>query len=198
LKIYTPFGPVIGMTKIPADMLEQFNTDCEFVTDPQRSDEYDNSKNLIAQIKSQTKFSKSMMNSKNVKWCIEKAEEFIMAAHFSPIKLRVQEAWYNRMVYPHEHNPQHIHPTAILTSVGYLKLPYNFAEAIKNNKVNGLSGGLEIFHGESSSFSYTQNTIVPGIGYYIIFGSTLRHAVYPMPDEVTEERRSFSINFVPK
>jgi hypothetical protein len=197
MKLQMPFGPRIGITEIPKDMIHKFNVNCEFVSRPSQADKYDNSSNLIGQIKSQSKFNAPMLNSKYVQWCVQQAEEFVTTAGFSPMKLKVQTAWYNRMMHPQEYNPQHIHPVAVLTSVGYLKLPSNFTEAIQDNKVNGIGGGLELFYGENTNFSFTQSTIIPSVGHYFIFPSTLRHAVYPMPDTITEERRSFSINFEP-
>ena len=195
--IYSPFGPKICGWKMPEEIIDILNQDCEDVTAPDNIDTYINSYNLIGQIGVQADFG-SKVSAECLSWFNERAIEYIKLIGIGSYDtFRFQELWYNRTMEPGEYNPHHIHPNALLTSVGYLKLPSNYKEELTKPKKNGIGGGLELFHGEQSNYCTTQMTIIPSVGDFYIFPAMLRHAVYPMPDTITEERRSFSINFGP-
>lgn len=195
--VYSPFGPRICGWKMPKEFIDILNRDCEHVTEPNNIDTYINSYNLIGQIGVQADFG-SKVSAECLSWFKERAIEYIKLIGIGSYDtFRFQELWYNRTMEPGEYNPHHIHPNALLTSVGYLKLPSNYKVEINKPQKNGVGGGLELFHGEQSNYCTTQMTIIPGVGDFYIFPAMLRHAVYPMPDTITEERRSFSINFGP-
>jgi len=194
--IHSPFGPTICGWKMPKKIVDILNQDCEHVTSPDNLDTHLNSWNLIGQIKVQANFG-DLVGKEERQWFKNRAVEYTKLIGIGSQKFKFQELWYNRTMEPGEYNPHHIHPHALLTSVGYLKLPSNYKEELTKPQKNGVGGGLELFYGEQSNYCTTQMTIIPGVGDFYIFPAMLRHAVYPMPDTITEERRSFSINFGP-
>jgi hypothetical protein len=194
--IHSPFGPKICGWKMPEKIVDILNQDCEHVTSPDNLDTHLNSWNLIGQIKVQANFG-DLVGKEERQWFKNRAIEYTKLIGIGSQKFKFQALWYNRTMKPGEYNPHHIHPQALLTSVGYLKLPNNYKEELTKPQKNGVSGGLELFYGEQSNYCTTQMTIIPGVGDFYIFPAMLRHAVYPMPDTITEERRSFSINFGP-
>ena len=191
---YSPFGPKICGLKMPQDLIDALNNDCEMVTEPKQHTKYDNSYNLIGQIKVQAKFSGRWL-PKHKHWFYDRIKDYFIAVGTKPMQIKFLEQWYNRTMEPKEYNPEHIHPNALLTSVGYLKLPSNYKDELTKPQKNGEGGGLELYYGEMSNFCTTKMTLIPDVGDFFIFPAMLRHSVYPMPSAVREERRSFSINF---
>ena len=194
-----PFGPTIVGVKMPDSIVKKLNKDCEYVTAPENFDKFDYSKELIGQIKLQAKLNQGISNPEIglfANWFINIAQNYIKDHFNTNISLRVQDAWYNRIMDNKEYNPHHVHPSSLLTSVGYLKLPDNFSEVLqKPAHKNGESGALSLFYGELAPFITTQMNLIPSVGDFYIFPASVRHAVYPMPEELKGERRSFSINF---
>ena len=191
-----PFGPTIIGMKMPEDMIDELNADCEFVTRPENFHRFDYSKELIGQIKLQARMNELRLSPDIMPWFIEQAQNYITKHFNAKMSLDIQDAWYNRTMDHTEYNPHHVHPTSLITSVGYLKLPDNFKEVLtKPAHKNGESGALSLFYGELAPFITTQMNLIPSVGDFYIFPASVRHAVYPMPEELKGERRSFSINF---
>jgi hypothetical protein len=197
-KTLSAFGPKVLGWKLDENLITEMNKDCVYVTHTDNYTHFDRTQTLIGQIKLQADFSKEFLHVHG-HWFTERAEEFMSVSGNKPIKLCIKDAWYNRTQEPGEYNPEHVHPTSMLTSVGYLKLPSNYKkELTRRDLKNGVGGGLELFYGEMSNFNTTKMTLIPDEGDFFVFPATLRHAVYPMPDTVIEERRSFSLNFEPE
>ena len=124
--IYSPFGPRICGWKMPKEFIDVLNRDCEHVTEPNNIDTYINSYNLIGQIGVQADFG-NKVSKECLSWFKERAIEYIKLIGIGNYNtFKFQERWYNRTMEPGEYNPHHIHPNALLTSVGYLKLPSNY------------------------------------------------------------------------
>jgi len=191
---YAPFGPKICGWKMPEELVFALNEDCELVTQPKQLSDYDYSYELIGQIELQAKFSNKILEVWDT-WFIDRVNEYLEVLGAKPMNTTFQDHWYNRTLNTKEYNPEHIHPNALITSVGYLKLPSNHKEELTKPQKNGEGGGLELHFGETANFCTTSMTIIPSVGDFFIFPSMLRHCVYPMPKTITEERRSFSINF---
>tara|TARA_B100000475_G_C14882296_1_gene266727 strand:- start:41 stop:679 length:639 start_codon:yes stop_codon:yes gene_type:complete len=191
-------GPrILGWT-IPEKFVNELNKDCENVTKPENFEEHDFSKSLIGQIEIQAGFGDGL-SSECDQWLLDRFGDYLYTDESKNMPKSLayifDGRWYNRTMKSKEYNPEHIHPNALLTSVGYLKLPSNFKEELSKPQKKGIGGGLDIIYGEKSPFVTNRLTLIPDVGTFFIFPATTRHAVYPMPDTITEERRSFSINF---
>lgn len=192
----SPFGPKICGWKMPQNLIDEMNKDCEKVTSTTEINQYDYSNELIGQIKKQAQFSfRRDLGNVHINWFLDRVEDYLIELNRPNTKLKIQNYWYNRTMESKEYNPQHVHPSSMLTSVGYLKLPSNFKSELSKPQKNGIGGGLELFYGERTDFCTTMMTLIPEVGDFYIFPAMLRHSVYPMPNTITEERRSFSINF---
>mgnify|MGYP003136777161 CR=1 FL=1 len=195
MNLMRPFGPIIAKFKIPDDIIADMNIDCEHVTNSDQLADHDMSSTLIGQINLQAQMSKYMLD-KHHQWFQDRVTDYVQGAYKVTIDNSIVDAWYNRMLHPGEYNPQHIHPGCAVTSVGYLLLPEKFSDVeTRTDLDNGVRGGLELFYGETNPLSHTQCSIIPVVGDYYIFPAVLRHTVYPMPEDLKDERRSFSINF---
>jgi len=188
MKIFSPFGPAIAGFKMSDDLVDALNEDCE------KADR-DMSHKLIGKVEKQLRFSDEFLK-KHGKIFNDLADRFLVEVCHREGTNKISAAWYNRMLHPGEYNPMHVHPGCLLTSVGYLKLPKGFKELSHRELPNGIGGGLELFYGEEGLLGTTKSLIVGEVGDFFIFPATLRHTVHPMPEDMTEERRSFSINFV--
>ena len=51
LKVYKPFGPSIGMCKLPMELVEDFNKDCDSILNTNKIKERDWSDNLVGNVK---------------------------------------------------------------------------------------------------------------------------------------------------
>ena len=194
-QLLSPFGPTIAACPIPDKILRAMNYDCIQQTDESHFPTTDMSNKLIGQIKVQARISPELLMTYGEHFC-NLVDKYSLDVFKHRLKSRVHEGWYNRIMHPREYNPEHIHPECLITSVGYLKLPSNFKEELSKPQPNGVGGGIEFFHGEAAYLAHTKMTVIPKVGDYYIFPGNVRHTVYPMPEEITEERRSFSINFV--
>jgi len=187
-KIMKPFGPSIGIYKMPQGLIDDLNTDC-------LSTDVDMSNELIGNIDLQLKFSEEVVNDHGA-WFEEAANHYAQSLQFIDLpSVVLGSAWYNRMLKSLESNPSHIHGASLLSSVGYLKLPDNFKEELQKPHKDGRGGGLHVYYGEYTPLAVCELTLVPDVGDYYIFPSTLRHAVNPLLPSLNGERRSFSINY---
>ena len=65
-----PFGPTIVGMKMPEDMIDELNADCEFVTRPENFHRFDYSKELIGQIKLQARMNELRLSPDIMPWFI--------------------------------------------------------------------------------------------------------------------------------
>ena len=215
LKTYYPYGPGIGHAKLPDELVNDLNKDCDdIVKNKKLSKSRDWSRSLVGEVEQELLISKDVVN----KWGswfglqvrayvaayfeqLEIPEQNIMnftnvdaqkAANY--ISIDVQSAWYIRS-FAGDYNPIHTHGNCELTCVGFLTVPDISGEQ-KNERGRNNSGVLEVVGSAGyNDFTFFENDRIgftPKVGNWYLFPATLRHTVYPF--KADGERRSFSIN----
>ena len=215
MKTYFPYGPGIGHAKLPDELVNDLNKDCDdIVKNKKLSKSRDWSRSLVGEVEQELLISKDVVN----KWGswfglqvrayvaayleqLEIPEQNIMnftnvdaqkAANY--ISIDVQSAWYIRS-FAGDYNPIHTHGNCELTCVGFLKVPDISGEQ-KNEKARNNNGVLEVLsstgYNDLTFFENDRIGFVPKVGNWYLFPASIRHGVYPF--KADGERRSFSIN----
>ena len=167
LKIYRPFGPSIGHCKLPQELIDDFNKDCEHLMDHEvKKKTHDFSDELVGNVKQELIISPETF----AKWgtYFGKLMDAYIAAHPENHKelqkIVFKSGWYVR-TFAGDFNPAHYHTNCHMSCVGYLKLPDGIEEEWKKE----------------------DNDHYPSI-----FPWWMYHMVYPFRSK--GERRSFSFN----
>ena len=138
------------------------------------------------------------------------AEAFKQSFKSWPDKSRPND-WMTQMIsmwinsqYDNEYFPIHIHTSCSISAVMYLKIPEILpCRQIYEDQINGGTDGcIEFINNISTDQIWSQPNlkILPQVGDFFIFPSTLRHQVYPFrtPDGKGERRSvSFNADFEP-
>ena len=215
MKTYFPYGPGIGHAKLPDELVNDLNKDCDdIVKNKELSKSRDWSRSLVGEVEQELLISKDVVN-KWGNWFGKQVREYV-AAYFNqltipnqnifsvPMKealqaannlqINVQAAWYIRS-FTGDYNPIHTHGNCELTCVGFLKVPDISGEQ-KNEKARNNNGVLEVLsstgYNDLTFFENDRIGFVPKVGNWYLFPASIRHAVYPF--KADGERRSFSIN----
>ena len=220
MKTYFPYGPGIGHAKLPDELVNDLNKDCDdIVKNKELSKSRDWSRSLVGEVEQELLISKDVVN-KWGSWFGLQVRAYV-AAYFKQLEIpeqnimnftnvdaqqaanhtsiNVQSAWYIRS-FAGDYNPVHTHTDCQLTCVGYLKVPDLTKERTKSGsnlkEKNYTPGGnLEILSSLGTSVSPFENdriSFIPKVGNWYLFPASIRHAVYPF--KADGERRSFSIN----
>ena len=216
MKTYFPYGPAIGHAKLPDELVNDLNKDCDnIVKDKELSKTQDFSSHLVGEVEQELLLSNDVVN-KWGNWFGKQVREYV-AAYFNQLtipnqnifslpieealqaanklQINAQAAWYIRS-FTGDYNPLHTHGNCELTCVGFLKVPDLSGERKKTPHGKGSNGVLEVLNntGSSDNLSFENDSIgfTPKVGNWYVFPANLRHAVYPF--KADGERRSFSIN----
>jgi len=130
--------------------------------------------------------------TKHREYFIELARLFVKNTSTFSMKVDIKAAWMVRMLEFGEYNPIHLHSNCRLSSIGFLKVPDNYDEAVRKDEYCGM---LTFIGGPNMDFANGTLKIKPEVGVYYIFPWYLYHSVYPLGEGVEGERRSFSINY---
>ena len=215
MKTYFPYGPAIGYAKLPDELVNDLNKDCDnIVKDKELSKTQDFSHALVGEVEQELLLSTDVMN-KWGNWFGKQVREYV-AAYFNQLtipnqnifsvpieealqaannlQINVQVAWYIRS-FTGDYNPLHTHGNCELTCVGFLKVPDISGEQ-KNEKARNNNGVLEVMgsagYSDLTFFENDRIGFTPEVGNWYLFPASLRHGVYPF--KADGERRSFSIN----
>ncbi len=215
MKTYFPYGPGIGHAKLPDELVNDLNKDCDnIVKDKELSKTQDWSHALVGEVEQELLLSTDVMN-KWGNWFGKQVREYV-AAYFNQLtipnqnifsismeeaqqaannlQINVQAAWYIRS-FTGDYNPLHTHGNCELTCVGFLKVPDISGEQ-KNEKARNNNGVLEVLsstgYNDLTFFENDRIGFTPEVGNWYLFPASLRHGVYPF--KADGERRSFSIN----
>jgi|TARA_R110000744_G_C19067784_1_gene529732 uncharacterized protein (TIGR02466 family) len=194
LKIYKPFGPSIGYCKLPKELIDDYNQDCEDILKKKLTVERDYSDQLVGNVKQELLITPKVF----AKWAYlfqnivqTYINEFTKSKDLK--ELQFKAGWYVR-TFNGDFNPYHYHSDCKLSCVGYLSLPKGIdKEWEQEDKDHNPSAGyIEMSYGETHLFSENSFSAKPTIGDYYIFPWYLYHMVYPF--RTKGERRSFSFN----
>tara|TARA_B100002019_G_scaffold257566_1_gene241700 strand:- start:395 stop:1003 length:609 start_codon:yes stop_codon:yes gene_type:complete len=189
MKIQSPFGPKVGIVKIPKNIVSKINKEVDSIlNNTSRSKKSDYSKKLVGEVKQELEISKSFINKYLSKFLKKNIKKFIKKSSNKNLKnFKVKNFWVVRQ-FKNEYNPIHYH-SGNLSGVGYLKIPKNFTKSKKKSKTNGT---IDFIHGSKSFLNKSIFNHKPKVGDMIIFPNYLMHTAYPF--NVEGERRSFSFN----
>ena len=215
MKTYFPYGPAIGHAKLPDELVNDLNKDCDnIVKNKELSKTQDFSHALVGEVEQELLLSNDIVN-KWGSWFGLQVRAYV-AAYFNQLtipnqnifsvpieealqaannlQINVQAAWYIRS-FTGDYNPLHTHGNCELTCVGFLKVPDLSGEQ-KNDKARNNNGVLEVIgsagYNDLTFFENDRIGFTPEVGNWYLFPASLRHGVYPF--KADGERRSFSIN----
>ena len=189
MKIITPFGPKIGKSKIPSNIVKRINNEIDqIVKNKNNLKKHDYSKKVVGQVYQEIQLSKNFIN-KNLKMYINKSiSDYLKKTLNKKTKyINIKNCWVVRQ-FKNEYNPVHFHDGDI-SGVGYLKIPKKITYSKKKIKTNGT---IDFINGSKSFMQNSVHNHVPKIGDLILFPNNLMHTAYPFL--VDGERRSFSFN----
>ena len=192
LDILKPFGPSIGVTNLPASLIEKINNFIDdVVKSEEKSKELDMGKNLAGEVTQEISLPDEIIKddlynflNKAVKIYIEHITEK-KVTQFNLIKVWVVRQFQN------EYNPVHWH-NGHISGAGYLKLPNDYGLSKHPEKKENFNGNINFVHGTRQFLSNSIITNKPEIGKMFIFPNYLMHSVNPFYGE--GERRSISFN----
>ena len=189
MKVVSPFGPKIGIIKIPKKIINQINKEFEkIIKNKNLSKKNDYSKKLVGQVKQEIELSKSFINKYLKQFINENINKFLKKAlNKKSNKIKIKNLWVVKQL-KNDYNPIHFH-NGDLSGVGYLKIPKNLTKGNKKLKTNGT---IDFIHGSKSFLSNSIYNHIPKVGDLILFPNYLMHTAYPFKRE--GERRSFSFN----
>ncbi len=189
MKVVSPFGPKIGIIKIPKKIINQINKEFEkIIKNKNLSKKNDYSKKLVGQVKQEIELSKSFINKHLKKFINENINKFLKRAlNKKSNKIKIKNLWVVKQL-KNDYNPIHFH-NGDLSGVGYLKIPKNLTKGNKKLKTNGT---IDFIHGSKSFLSNSIYNHIPKVGDLILFPNYLMHTAYPFKKD--GERRSFSFN----
>ena len=194
MKIYKPFGPTIGKTKLTLSAVARLNKFSDQVTNNKRlSKRYDYDHRLVGSMKQQFRIPSKILKFGIEKQIIKSVKDYYdKTLNIKVKKIRIEKAWIVSQ-FAGDFNPPHLHRGNI-SGVGYLKIP----SSIKRNKEKDLAGLISFFDGRvslprnSPPLVKHRETFKPREGDLYIFPSFLMHDVHPFRGD--GERRCFSFN----
>ena len=189
MKVLSPFGPKIGIIKIPKKIINQINQEFEkIIKNKNLSKKNDYSKKLVGQVKQEIELSKSFIDKHLKKFINENINKFLKKTlNKKSNKIKIKNLWVVKQL-KNDYNPIHFH-NGDLSGVGYLKIPKNLTKGNKKLKTNGT---IDFIHGSKSFLSNSIYNHIPKVGDLILFPNYLMHTAYPFKKD--GERRSFSFN----
>ena len=210
IKLIRPFGPSIGKFKLSKSIIEDFNDACDLIgKDEQLSDKLDYSDYLAGKVKQEIAIPSELTSNYNNYFATVVAQYLKEVDKLPPpiecskstsllpangyVGTRIDSGWFVRS-FAGDYNPIHMHPHAVVSCVGFLKVP-DWDDEHKQDWQDhtGLTHGcLTFMFGDQSTLSQTTHVIRPKVGDLYVFPAWLLHAVYPFSSK--GERRSFSLN----
>ena len=189
MKVVSPFGPKIGIIKIPKKIINQINKEFEkIIKNKNLSKKSDYSKKLVGQVNQEIELSKSFIIKNLKKFINENINQFLKKTlNKKSNRIKIKNLWVVKQL-KNDYNPIHFH-NGDLSGVGYLKIPKNLTKGNKKLKTNGT---IDFIHGSKSFLSNSIYNHIPKVGDLILFPNYLMHTAYPF--EKDGERRSFSFN----
>ena len=195
-EFFTPFGPLMGFTRMTPDFVDEMNRAIS-------RDLEDHSGALVGKVRQELRFDKALIDLAAAALGQTLIEYHIPATHrgafgdyehrTKQFELNIMGGWFVRQ-YAGDYNPLHIHTGASISCVGYLALPEGIDREWEEDDRDHhpTHGHLQFAHGTDSHYSVSNFMIRPRVGDFYIFPSNMFHCVYPFRSE--GERRSFSMN----
>jgi len=194
MKVYKPFGPTIGKTKLSRTIVKKLNNFSDNVIQNKKlSKKLDYDHRLIGSMKQQFSIPRKILKlglENQIKKAIK--DYYLNTINIKVKKIKIERSWIVSQ-YAGDFNPPHLHRGNI-SGVGYLKIP----SSIRRNEEKDLAGLISFFDGRvslprnSPPLVKHRETFKPVVGDFYIFPAFLMHDVHPFRGE--GERRCFSFN----
>ena len=194
MKVYKPFGPTIGKTKLSRTIVKKLNNFSDKVIQNKKlSKKLDYDHHLIGSMKQQFSIPRKILKlglENQIKKAIK--DYYLNTINIKVKKIKIERSWIVSQ-YAGDFNPPHLHRGNI-SGVGYLKIP----SSIRRNEEKDLAGLISFFDGRvslprnSPPLVKHRETFKPVVGDFYIFPAFLMHDVHPFRGE--GERRCFSFN----
>tara|TARA_R100000008_G_scaffold86752_1_gene81362 strand:- start:5431 stop:6117 length:687 start_codon:yes stop_codon:yes gene_type:complete len=213
-RIIRPFGPSIGKFQLPKHMLDELNHTCDLISaDKMLSESLDHSERLVGKVRQELGIPREII-SKYDKYFNQVVSDYLKQINRLPssiestrktgqniipensvIGTHIKSAWFVSS-FAGDYNPVHMHPDAVISIAGFLKVPdWDKEQELDREDHYGLTHGcLTFLFGDLSALSNATYVIRPKVGDFYVFPGWLQHAVYPFRSE--GERRSFSLNVI--
>lgn len=214
-KMIRPFGPTIGKFTLPKKIIDDFNNVCDLVSqDEGLSRALDHSQRLVGKVKQELSIPDEIIKQ-HQPYFNGVVSDYLKQINKQPAGIesnktgqglippgasvlsQVKSAWIVRS-FAGDYNPVHMHPDAVISCAGFLKVP-DWSEELSEDKKDhyGLTHGcLSFLFGDLSALSQASHIVRPKVGDFYMFPGWLQHTVYPFKSE--GERRSFSLNIIPQ
>ena len=192
--LYRPFGPSIGQTSIPEDLINKINNYIdELIKDEERAKKQSVGKILAGNVSQE--FDIDPQFAMKCGWMEFLSKECGLWIKESTgkkmTKFTLIGSWVVRQ-FQNEYNPIHYHGGHV-SGVGYLKVPKSLGGTFQEDKKINNNGEIHLVHGSRQFLSDAIFKIKPKVGNFYFFPNYLLHTVYPFYAE-NEERRSISFN----
>ena len=192
--LYRPYGPSIGQTSIPEDLINKINNNIdELIKDEERAKKQSVGKILAGNVTQE--FDLDQQFAVKCGWAEFISKECALwikqATGKKMTKFNLIGTWVVRQ-FQNEYNPIHFHGGHV-SGVGYLKVPKSLGGTFQEDKRNNNNGEIHLIHGSKQFLSDAVFKIKPKVGNFYYFPNYLLHTVYPFYAE-NEERRSISFN----
>ena len=194
MKVYKPFGPTIGKTKLSKTIVKKLNNFSDKVIQNKKlSKKLDYDHRLIGSMKQQFSIPRKILKlglENQIKKAIK--DYYLNTINIKVKRIKIERSWIVSQ-YAGDFNPPHLHRGNI-SGVGYLKIP----SSIRRNEEKDLAGLISFFDGRvslprnSPPLVKHRETFKPVVGDLYIFPAFLMHDVHPFRGE--GERRCFSFN----
>ena len=191
LKIIRPFGPALGSSTIPKNLIDKINDFVdEVIKDKKKSKELDWGKKLAGQVTQEIGLPDEMIKGDILKFFASISKAYVEGLTNRKVtKFHLIKCWVVRQ-FEGEYNPTHWHAGHI-SAAGYLKLPDGFGSS-KQEKVDNTNGKINFLHGSRQFLSMPIISEKPEVGKIFLFPNYIMHSVNPFYGK--GERRSISFN----
>ena len=143
MKVYKPFGPTIGKTKLSKTIVKKLNNFSDNVIQNKKlSKKLDYDHRLIGSMKQQFSIPRKILKlglENQIKKAIK--DYYLNTINIKVKKIKIERSWIVSQ-YAGDFNPPHLHRGNI-SGVGYLKIP----SSIRRNEEKDLAGLISFFDG---------------------------------------------------
>ena len=200
--ILRPFGPRILKAKVPQNMIDALNGQCdELLKNDEERKQRDASDDLVGHVFEELRcdleksegfgnFLYSATKALYTNFLVERGEQEKIE---QSEKIEIHHSWFVRS-FENDYNPTHIHTNGSFSCVLYLKIPPGISDKNSRNthEKYATEGYIDFVFGSSTTVCPGNMCVQPKVGDLYIFPASLFHTVYPFYGE--GERRSFSAN----
>ena len=191
-KFLKPFGPVIAITSLPSNIINNLNIFFDQHLDQDYKKKYDAGNKLVGNVTEELTLSESILDKSGWKdflfFCIKNYVK--NTTGLEPAEIDLHGSWIVRQ-FKNEYNPTHWH-SGHISGVAYLKVPESYGQSVQQKHQN-VNGNIQLIHGSRMFMCDSLFTHKPKIGDFLLFPHYMMHTVFPFYGS-DSERRSLSFN----